>query len=141
LAYLFVPDLKVEIGIMDGNDCDDWIVASLAAEIGLVVEDGSVLNIDLKIPEGKLLYYGADGYDEEEVLPALANYLETMIGLVGGFAQIDLGDILGGGGGMGTEELPLGDLQLQIIDSHSLWNENPEIEGLYAISLNLWPSE
>ena len=141
LAYLFVPDLKVEIGIMDGNDCDDWIVASLAAEIGLVVEDGSVLNIDLKIPEGKLLYYGADGYDEEEVLPALANYLETMIGLVGGFAQIDLGDLLGGGGGMGTEQLPLGDLQLQIIDSHSLWNENPEIEGLYAISLNLWPSE
>lgn len=143
LAYLFVPDLKVEIGIKDGNDCDDWIVASLAAEIGLVVEDGSVLNIDLEIPEGKLLYYGADDYDEEEVLPALANYLETMIGLVGGFAQIDLGDLLAGGAGGGeeTEALPLGDLELQIIDSHSLWEDNPEIEGLYAISLNLWPSE
>ena len=127
---------------MDGNDCNDWIVASLAAEIGLVVEDGSVLNIDLDIPEGKLLYYGADGYDEDEVLPALANYLETMIGLVGGFAQIDLGDLLaGGGGGEQTEGLPLGDLELQIIDSQSLWDDNPELEGLYAISLNLWPSE
>ena len=62
---------------------------------------------------------------------------------MGGFAQIDLGDLLAGGAGGGeeTEALPLGDLQLQIIDSHSLWEDNPEIEGLYAISLNLWPSE
>jgi hypothetical protein len=112
----------------------------LAAEIGIVVEDGSVLTIDLKLPEGKLLYYGADDYDEEEVLPMLSNYLETMIGLVGGFAQIDLGDLLGAGGGTGTE-MPLGDVQLSIIDSQSLWENNPEQEGLYAISLNLWATE
>ena len=139
LAYLFVPDLQVQIGIMDGNDCNDWIVASLAAEIGIVVEDGSVLNIDLKLPEGKLLYYGADDYEEEEVLPMLSNYLETMIGLVGGFAQIDLGDLLGAGG-QGSE-MPLGDVQLSIIDSQSLWENNPDQEGLYAISLNLWATE
>jgi hypothetical protein len=98
------------------------------------------LNIDLQLPEGKLLYYGADDYEEDEVLPMLSNYLETMIGLIGGFAQIDLGDLLGGGG-EGGAEMPLGDVQLSIIDSQSLWENNPDQEGLYAISLNLWPTE
>lgn len=138
LAYVFVPDLKVEIGIKDGTNCEDWLVASLATEIGLVVEDGSVLSIDLSIPEGALLYYGAEHYEEAEVVAGLGTYLETMIGLVGGMAQIDLADLLAGGGGTG---LPLGDMQITIVDSHSLWQSNPELEGLYAVSLNLWATE
>ena len=63
-----------------------------------------------------------------------------MIGLIGGFAQIDLGDLLTGGGAQ-TEGLELGDLNLQIVNSQSLWDNNPELEGLYAISLNLWSLE
>ena len=52
-------------------------------------------------------------------------------------------DLFSGGaaGGEAIESLPLGDLELQIIDSQSLWNDNPDLEGLYAISINLWLSE
>ncbi|MEC7986634.1 MAG: hypothetical protein VX278_15815 [Myxococcota bacterium] len=138
LAYLYLPDLNVNVGIKDGSDCEDWLVASLATEIALEVSDGSVLGIDIEMPEGSLLYYGADAdeYEEEEVIAAFSSYLETMLGLVGGFAEIDLGEMLAGseeGEGMG-----LGNVSLNVVDSRSLWYDNPDIEGLYALSINLW---
>ena len=139
LAYLFIPDLMVNIGIKDGNDCEDWLVASLATEVGLRVEEGSKLTFDFTMPEGKILYYGADDYDEQEVLYAFSNYLQTMIGLLGGVAEIDLADILAGGG-TGNDALGLGEVNIEIVDSQPLWGENLSQRGLYAISLNIWPN-
>ena len=114
------------------------MIASLATEVGLEVSEGSVLGIDIEMPEGALLYYGADpdDYDEQEVIAAFASYLETMLGLVGGFAEIDLGEMLAGS--EETEGMGLGNVSLSIVDSRSLWNDNPEVEGLYALSINLW---
>ena len=139
LAYLFIPDMSVNIGIKDGSDCEDWLVASLATEVGLRIEEGSKLTFDFDIPEGKILYYGADSYDEEEVLAAFANYLQTMIGLLGGVAEIDLADILAGGG-TGNDAVGLGEVNIQIIDSQPLWGSDLTQEGLYAISINIWPN-
>ena len=136
LVALYIPDLKVNVGIKDGSDCEDWLVASMATEVGLKVKEGSKLGIDLEIPEGAILYYGADDYDEAEVVASLGGYLEGMIGLVGGFAEIDLAELLGGGDALG---LPLGDLSLEIVDSQKLLDENSVWpEGLFTLSINLW---
>lgn len=141
LVVLYIPDLKVNVGIKDDNDCEDWLVASMATEVGLRVKEGSKLGIDLSIPEGAILYYGADEYQEAEVVTGLAGYLEGIIGLVGGFAEIDLAELLGGGA---TDELglPLGDITLEITDSRPLVAEDGSWpEGLYALSMNLWGVE
>ena len=112
LVALYIPDLQVNVGIKDGDDCEDWLVASMATEVGLKVKEGSKLGIDLSIPEGAILYYGADDYTEAEVVEGLAGYLEGIIGLVGGLAEIDLAELLGGGA---TDErgLPLGDITIR----------------------------
>ena len=51
----------------------------------------------------------------------------------------DLGELFSGGSE--NSEIGLGELQMEIVDSQSLWENNSDFEGLYAISLNLWPTE
>ena len=144
LAYLYLPDLRFNVGILDGSSCDDWLTASLALEIGLVVEDGTKLSMDIAVPDGAVLYYGADaGWDEAEVVDGLASYLQTILALVGGALSFDLADILGGlgdmGGGGDVLTPLLGDLAPEITGSDALLDDSgAPIEGLYAVSLTLW---
>ena len=140
LALLYVPDMKVQVGIKDGDDCDDWLVASLAAEIALNIKDGSKIGIDFDIAEGALLYYGADDYEEQEVVSAFGMYLEGLLGLVGGFAEFDLAEILGGGG-TGLEGLPLDALSINIKDSSQISVDGALMPGLFALSIDLWNPE
>lgn len=135
LAVLYIPDLVVEFGIMQDGDCEDWLIASLAAEVEVDVDDGSALGIDLVVAEGAILYYGADGYNEDEVVEALGSYVGSLIGLLGGFVELDLASILGE-----TELIPgLSPVSLTLVDSEPLYNEDGTwTEGLYRISMTLW---
>ena len=129
LAAIYLPDALVEIGVMDGSSCDDWLVARVALEVGLEV-DGTALGIDLAVPEGVIVEYGAEGEDEEEVIAALGTWLESVMGLLGGMMDLDLADLMGGG-----ELGMLGDISPEVVDSRPL-EGGPE--GLYAVSLSLW---
>jgi len=141
LAYLYIPDLKFEVGMKSGPMCDTWLSASLAAEVGMVVRDGSKLGIDLEIAEGAILYYGADDVDEEEILPALSGLVQTMMGLLGGMAEFDLADMLGAGSSTGAG-IPMSDLSIQILDSQPLHDASGEtVDGLYSLSIDLWATE
>ena len=75
LASLYLPDFRMNVGIQDDGDCEDWLNASLATEVQINVKEGSKLAIDVKIDDGSLLYYGSDDYQdgdisEEEVIEA-----------------------------------------------------------------------
>ena len=135
LAVIYIPDLVVNIGIQQGSQCEDWLVASLAAEVALEVKNGTELGIGIDVPEGAVLYYGAEDWEEVEVVEALGSYVGTMVSLLGGFAQFDLSTMLG--------EFALIDgmspLSLAITDSEALVTEDGEwTEGLYQVSIDLW---
>jgi hypothetical protein len=145
LAVFYLPDLRFDVGVLDGSRCEDWLSASLAVEVGLVVEDGTKLGVDIAVAEGAVLYYGAEeGWDEAEVVEGLASYLQTILALVGGALSFDLGDLMGGlgdlGGGEGDVLTPLlSDLSPEITGSDALHDEaGAPVEGLYAVSLTLW---
>lgn len=134
LAVVYLPDFVVNVGTMQGTTCEDWLVASLAVEIGLTL-DGTALDLDLEVPEGVVLYYGAEGVDEAEVIEGLGSWVSGMMGLLGGMLDLDLGDLLGGidSGGL------LGELSPRVIESAKMIDENGEWpEGLYALSIDLW---
>ena len=135
LAVLYVPDLIVSFGTKQGAVCEDWLVASLAAEINVEVSEGAKLGIDIATPEGAILYYGAEGWDEDEVVAGLGDYIGGLVGLLGGVAEIDLGDLLGG-----TELIPgLAPVSISVVDSQPLYNEDGTwTEGLYSVTLTLW---
>lgn len=144
LGAVYMPDLIVDIGTRNGAECDTWLKASLAAEINLNIEDGTALGIDLVVPEGALLEYGAVDQDPDEVVAALGAWLQSTFGLVGGFLNLDLADILGGlGGGTVDPADPLSVLTAglapEVLDSQPLLNEDGTWdEGLYVVSLGLW---
>jgi hypothetical protein len=135
LAVIYIPDLIVNIGIQQGSWCEDWLVASLATEVSLSVEDGASLGLDIAVPEGAVLYYGASEYDEAEVVAAVGGYIGTMVSLLGGFADLDLSSMLGGF----TPIDGMSPLSISITDSEPLLEESGEwTEGLYQISMDLW---
>ena len=144
LGSIYLPDFGITAGMQSGAVCDPWLEVSMATEIDLVVEDGSKLGFDLSMPEGAVLYYGAEGVDEDEVVEALGYSLAgTLSPLLGSFA-IDLGDILGGGAT--DTDSPLsgitGNLDIEIQDSQR-FDSGPGAadESLYAVSIGLFPSE
>lgn len=138
LGTVYLPDFVFDAGIQNGGNCDTWLKASLAVELGLLLEDGTKLGLDLAVPEGKILEYGATGYEEAEVIDGLGTYLGTAIGLVaGGLLDFDLADLLGGLGGDGG--LSLGELEPEVVGSAPLLNEDGSwTEGLYAVSIKVW---
>ncbi len=141
LAVLYLPDLQVEIETMHGSSCEDWLEASLAVELGIeVTDDGSVIGIDLDVVEGAVLDYATeDSWEEAEVIDGLGGFLESLLSLLGGMIEIDLGELLGG-----TDD-PLGmgiDLQPRIVDSVRLEDADGSwTEGLYAVSLDVFGQE
>ena len=52
MGALYLPDVLVSIGPDNGAGCEAWLTTSLAIEVGLVVRDGTTLNVDISIPEG-----------------------------------------------------------------------------------------
>jgi len=137
LVVLYLPDMIVNVGVDTGTGCNDWLVMSLAAEVGIEISDGTKLGIDLNVGEGAIVFYGAEEYVEDEVITGFSSFLSTLMNLVGGFTEFDLADILGGGGdplGLG-----LGGLSIELIDSQKIYTVQDEWpEGLFSLSINLW---
>ena len=134
LAVVYLPDFIVDVGIKQGGVCETWLKASLAMELGLGL-DGTALDLGIDVAEGAVLEYGAEDVDEQAVVAGLGQYISGTLGLLaGGLIDLDLGAMLGSlDGGL------LGDLDPQVVGSAELIDaENPELEGLYAISLLLW---
>ncbi len=141
LAVLYLPDLQVEIETMHGSSCDDWLEASLAVELGLEVSDeGTVIGVDLDVTEGAVLDYAAEpGWDEAEVVDGLGGFVESIMSLMGGMIEIDLGDLMGG-----STDLLGGSFALEprVVDSVILEDEDGAwTEGLYAVSLDVFAEE
>lgn len=141
LAVLYLPDLQLDLEVMEGSSCEDWLEASLALEIGLVVEDdGSVIGMDLEVVEGAVLAYGAEpGWDEAEVVDGLGGFLESIMSLLGGTLEIDLSELMGGstdmlGGSFALEPRIVDSVMLE--DQDGAWTE-----GLYAVSLDVFAEE
>ncbi len=141
LAVLYLPDLQVDIETMHGSSTSSWLEASLAVELALVVsDDGTVIGMDLEVVEGAVLDYRAEpGWDEAEVVEGLGGFLESMLSLLGGMIEIDIAELLGGS----ADPLGFGiGLEPRIVDSVILEDDQGEwIEGLYAVSLDLFPAE
>jgi hypothetical protein len=137
LAVLYLPDLRFDVEVMIDGSCEEWLEASLAVEAGLAVEDGTALDFDVQVPEGIVLEYETtDDWDEAEVLDGVAGLIEALIGLAGGFVDLDLADLLGG---LGEGLLPEGSMELAVVDSQPMLDETSEpIEGLYAIAIRLF---
>jgi hypothetical protein len=135
LAVIYIPDLIVNIGIQQGSQCEDWLVASLAAEVSLAVEDGASLKLGIDVPEGAVLYYGASEWEEDEVVAALGGYVGTMVSLLGGFTDLDLSSLFGDFTlieGMSPLSIAITDSAI-LLDSEGEWSE-----GLYQVSMELW---
>ena len=117
-----------------GGQCYTWLKTSLAVELGLGL-DGTALDLSLAVPDGAVLEYGASEYDEAEVVSGLGGLFSTLLTTVGGsLFDLDLGTLLGDLGGGA-----LGDIQPDIVGSAEMIDsDNPDLEGLYAISIRLW---
>jgi len=141
LAVMYLPDLRMQVDRKVDGVCEDWLYASLAVEAGLTVEDGTKLGFDLEVAEGAVLDYEADpdAWTEEEVVEGLGDFLASILSLVGGMVEIDLADLLGGLGEGGEFGDILADLAPAIVDSVPMADDEGEpIEGLYAVSLDLF---
>jgi hypothetical protein len=135
LAYLYLPDMIINVGVDTGSGCTDWLVMSLAAEIGVEISEGTKIGIDMNVGEGAVLYYGATEFEEDAVIEGFGSYLSTLLSLFGGFAEFDLADMLGGADlGLGLE-----DFSIEILDSQKIYDFYDEWpEGLFSLSVNLW---
>ena len=143
---IYLPDARVSIGWQaEGSSaCRDWLEASLAIDVGLFVNGGTKIGIEMQVTEGKVLLYEAERYEEQQVIDDLSGFLTSITDLLGGTLEIDLADILGGdllgAGGIdfgGLEGL-LGDLanmEMRILDSKPVVGH----DGLYSVSVSLFP--
>ena len=138
LAMLYLPDMTFDVGYNTATtSCSPWLEASVALEIGFVVQGGSTLGLEMNVAEGVIERYESTGnWTEDEVIAGLGGLLEGVMGLVGGQVEFDLADILGGGGiGGGL----LGDTSMTILDSEQLDGvDGRPVEGLYGLPIRLW---
>ena len=138
LAMLYLPDMTFDVGYNTATtSCSPWLEASVALEIGFVVQGGSTLGLEMNVAEGVIERYESTGnWTEDEVIAGLGGLLEGVMGLVGGQVEFDLADILGGGGiGGGL----LGDTSMTILDSEQLDGvDGRPVEGLYRLPIRLW---
>ncbi|NOY24616.1 MAG: hypothetical protein GXP62_01980 [Oligoflexia bacterium] len=145
LAQLHMPDFRFTAGVENDGACEDWLDASLEVTIDIGLDGGTALDLGVEVPDGALLYYGADpdSYTQDEVIAGLGDQLSMMVDLAGGLLGLDLGSLLGGLSGDGTATDPLstlaGQLDVQVTDSRKLYNDDGSwTEGLYVLSLNLF---
>ncbi len=142
LGVVYLPDVIVDVGVNQGGVCESWLAASLAFEIGLVVKNGTEIGIDMDISDGAVLSYGYTGaYDEDEVVDGLGGFVTGMVGILGGQLSFDLADMFGGGAGGPVGDIPgIGEMEMTIVDSHALIDEDTgeHPEGLYSVTLGLF---
>ena len=143
MGRLILPDVTVEIGSEMGGICEPWLVTSLTMDVALVVKNGTTVGIDLSIPEGIVLEYGAEGpWVESEVVEGLSSLVQTMMSLLGGQLSFDLAELLGDLGSDDSLLGIMGELKPSIV-----WNEPfvagglPVPEGTYNLSISLWDVE
>ena len=146
LATLYMPDVIVNVGIKDGDDCEEWLSASLAMNVNINVTNGTAIGIGFAVPEGAVLSYGADpdSWTEEEVVEGLGGFLVNSIGLLAGNLSFDLADILGGDllGGIGIPGLEGLAFEPQLISSTPLLDEAGEpVEGQFSLGIQLFANE
>lgn len=152
LASIYLPDALVTVGYMEPGDsyCTDWLVASMALELGVDIKEGTKIGFGLAAPDGKIIYYGAPNADEAVVIEGLGSFLLGIIDTLGGVVSIDLADMLGGGlpdltdpnadpAAGGLELGGLGEISLSFTSSTQMVDEDGEpIEGLFDLGMRLF---
>jgi hypothetical protein len=140
-ATLYLPDLDVSIGISQGGVCTPWLEASMAAKIGLVVDDGTKISVDIGFVEGAVTSYAATSdWEEGEVIAGLSTFLNGAMGLLGGMVSFDLADLTGVSVDPSTDPLGvLGDLSPAIVSSTPMTDaQGVPVDGMYSIGIQLW---
>lgn len=145
LGVLYLPDATLTVGRDTGPGCEDWLVMSLALEAGLVAS-GDRISMDVEVGDGAVLYYGADGQDDAEVVASIQENLGAFLGAAGAVLRIDISDILDGleaeDGSTALDALSaLGELDLSIVDSVQLDEYGEPIEGAYGVAVRIWAEE
>jgi hypothetical protein len=141
-AGIYLPDAQVTFSIVDpmnAGACTPWLETSLALEVLLDVHDGTVIGLDVEVPEGVVLSYGAEGADEDAVVAQLGGLIQNLLGLLGGFTQLDLKDLLGGLGDQAGLGGLLGDLAIRD-QKPMLGHDGQPIDGMVEIGVQLFPS-
>lgn len=92
LARAYLPDLQVVVQTLNGDTCTPWLSAQLFATADMNFADGSIA-LDLGVADGFVLYYGATGVDEDEVVSSLGGIVTSFASLLGGSLAFDLGDL------------------------------------------------
>lgn len=142
LAVLYMPDVFVDVGVMQGGACQDWLQASLAMEVGIDVRDGTAVGISMAVPEGAVLFYGADEdeWTEAEVVDGLGRFIVGSLELFAGNLSFDLADLLGGlGGGLGIPGLDGMAIAPRLVSSTPLRDaDGAHPEGLYSLGMSLF---
>jgi hypothetical protein len=140
LAVIYMPDLNVKISTYQNSACWPWLEASVAAEIGLRVTDGTKVGLDVGFVDGAVLAYASEGeWREEDVVAGLNGFLGGLLGVLGASFEMDLADLFGGVASEDPLFGALGDVQPSIVASQPMTNpEGPSVDGLYAVYLKLW---
>lgn len=143
LATLYMPDVMVDVGVKDGDDCEQWLTASLAMNVNINVTNGTAIGIGFDVPEGAVLFYGADEdeWEEDAVVAGLGSFIVSSTSLLAGNLQFDLADILGGDilGGVGIPGLENVALEPALISSTPMFDENGEQpEGQFSLGIQLF---
>ncbi len=143
LGGIYLPDANVTFGYQQpgSQDCTDWLVASLAIEMYLNLTEGTKIGIGLEVPEGKVLSYGATITDDAEVIAQLGGVISSLLDLLGGALNIDLGQLLGGLGG--ATGLPTDALNISIGERiPATAADGTPIDGGIFLGMNLFgPTE
>jgi hypothetical protein len=137
-ATLYLPDLVVDVGLLQSGRCTTWLKASMEAKLALKLEGGTSLGFDVAFVGGALESYAATGeWTEAEVIDGLGRTLGGLVSVLGSFANFDLADLAGGAG----ETVPgLGGLQPALVSNEPLVGlDGSSREGLYAMGIQLWP--
>lgn len=144
LAVLYLPDLQLDVGYTSSisAECTPWLLASLAVELGVGLDDAAALTLDLDVAEGAVLSYATTApWQEQEVIAGLSGLLSLVDTLLGGGLG-DLGGLFGSTGtgtGTGTDLLGLGLGELTILEvSQARDAEGEDVEGLRNLSMRLF---
>lgn len=144
LLTAYLPDATVSFGTFDEGDtsCDDWLVTSLALEVGFRVTEGTKLSFSLAAPEGKVLYYGAEEYDEGALIGQLGGTLTSLLGLLGGITELDLAQILGADAILSGFGLDGTTLALELRGARPMLDpaSGAPIDGLWELGVQLFGS-
>jgi hypothetical protein len=117
LARAWLPDLKLDLEVLEGGVCEPWLSAAVFATLDLSVE-GTELSAALDVRDAQVLAYGATDADWDATGTELEGLVEGLAGLVAGQLSFDLGDMLGGLGGLTVEPRVV---SVEPLDSSGRW--------------------